>query len=281
MISGHFIDSQHGNLYVTQIGEIGSNEAVVCLPPIFEELNLSRAVIAKQGQYFAKQGKACFILDYIGTGDSQKHYDEVTVDMWLDNVIDLSQWLESKGVNSVTLWGVRFGALLALVYQKKLHEVMPIKAQLLWKPVLQGKNISTQMFRVKQASEMMQNAEEKVNWRERVLDGELVEVAGYPLNKAFLESLESLKFDKKQQPCSPIAWLELGSETVSPGVTRNIGAWAKNRYLVESQACPQFWQSPEIFALEQGYQFSADLLVQLSEVDATDNSSLESVSESL
>ncbi|MCW9008169.1 MAG: hypothetical protein OQK02_09550, partial [Marinobacter sp.] len=70
MLTGHFISSEQGNIFLTQFGEILGNTAILCLPSITEEMNLARAVVAKQAQGFATQGVPCFVLDYYGTGDS-------------------------------------------------------------------------------------------------------------------------------------------------------------------------------------------------------------------
>ena len=61
MLAGHFIDSPQGQLFITQFGEVVGDTAVLCLPSITEEMNLARAVVAKQAQCFATDRLNSFI----------------------------------------------------------------------------------------------------------------------------------------------------------------------------------------------------------------------------
>ena len=54
VLSGHFVETSTGHLYVTQFGDLNSGKAILVLPSFFEEMNLSRAVIAKQANIIAK-----------------------------------------------------------------------------------------------------------------------------------------------------------------------------------------------------------------------------------
>ena len=134
-----------------------------------------------------------FVLDYFGTGDSSGEFEQATAANWIDDIVNACIWLKSQGINKVIVWGVRFGALLALHAQKKIQEVLSIVQFIFWKPVTNGKQFAGQFLRVKQANTMM-NSGEKTNWRQFILDGNDTEVAGYTLNASMLISLESLHF---------------------------------------------------------------------------------------
>ena len=265
-IQGHFIASSHGKVFVTQFGAITDKTAIVCLPSITEELNLARAVIAKQAIHFAQQQLASFVLDYSGTGDSHGEFGDVNADIWLQDVLSLGQWLQSQGVERIILWGVRFGALLALHHQQQLHEKLPIVSQLFWKPVLNGKQFMGQFLRIKQANAMMQGNSKKVNWRQEVLSGKTIEVAGYCLNAQLLQSLENLCIGQSFKPQSKLNWIELASSQTTPLINRTIDAWDRQSYSMAFFDSPAFWQVPEVFDLPDLYSQSLSM-IEISTVE--------------
>lgn len=260
MLAGHFIDSKKGRLFITQFGKVIGDTAILCLPSITEEMNLARAVIAKQAQYFANKGMPCFILDYYGTGDSEGEFEEADTDLWLENIIDAGHFLKELGVSNIILWGVRFGALLALSYQKRIHQELPVSQQFFWKPVTSGKIFSGQFLRIKYANAMVNNSSEKINWREYILAGNDVEVAGYVITEKMLKSIESLQVDKNLQILSSANWFELGVKEVTPLIKRLSSTWNEDIITIHSHDCPHFWQVPEIFSLPELESLTFDMV---------------------
>ncbi|WP_199610393.1 alpha/beta hydrolase family protein [Flocculibacter collagenilyticus] len=259
MLQGHFLPSIHGNLFVTQIGDISADQdtAILCLPSIVEELNLARAVVAKQAHYFAANQIPCFILDYFGTGDSAGEFEEATCDIWLDNIIETAQWLMAEhNVKKIILWGIRFGGLLMFAHQQKLHDILPITHQLVWKPITNGKQFAGQFIRIKQSNAMMNNTGEKINWRNQVLAGEHVEIAGYQLTANMLNSIEALKVDQTLTLGSPLAWLDLATEELGPAVARYQDSWQTQHATFNTLKTGPFWQVPEIFDEPELYSLS-------------------------
>lgn len=256
MIAGHFISSPKGKIFVTQTGDLPAKTAILCLPPLFEELNLSRAVMAKQAHYFATNGLPCFVLDYLGTGDSEGELQQFTPEDWLQNVIDIGQWILSQDVEELIIWGVRFGGLLALHYQQSLHQALPIKRQLLWKPILKGKSYMNQFIRLKQANSMMTGDAPKTNWRQQIADGNATEIAGYEITSKLLTSLDSLEPLAEQLPCSRISWMELAATKLTPVISKFTADWPDDLITIHCLENPAFWQIPEIFALQQHYQIN-------------------------
>lgn len=256
MLSGHFITSPLGQLFVTQFGEITGDTAILCLPSIVEEMNLSRAVVAKQAQRFSQQGLPCFILDYFGTGDSEGEFEQANADIWLENIFVLGAYMQQQGISKIILWGIRFGALLALTHQEELHQKLPIIKQLLWKPVTNGKLFVGQFLRIKQTNAMMTSSSsnkvgEKINWREHVLADNNVEVAGYLLTKSMLQSIELLQISKGLQPLSKLHWFDLAAREPTPLTDRFTALWNDTVVKVHCLDCPPFWQVPEVFYLPE------------------------------
>ena len=254
MLAGHFIGSPQGQLFITQFGEVAGDTAVLCLPSITEEMNLARAVVAKQAQSFANADLPCFILDYYGTGDSEGEFEQANADIWLENILAAGDFIQQQGITKIIIWGIRFGALLVLNYQEVLHQKLPIIQQILWKPVTNGKLFAGQFLRIKQANTMMSKASgkeagDKINWRDHVLAGNDVEVAGYLLTNTMLQSIESLQISKSFQPLSTLDWFELAAKEPTPLTKRLSAPWDDAIANVHCFDCPPFWQVPEIFAL--------------------------------
>ncbi|GAC15106.1 alpha/beta fold hydrolase [Aliiglaciecola lipolytica] len=250
MIKGFFLPSAEGNLFVSQYGQANPQKTILLLPSIFEELNLCRAVVTKQAIYLARQGYCVFCLDYLGTGDSEKEIEQVNVTTWRENIARVLQWLKSLEISSISLWGVRFGGLLALTELVEIQKVMPVKQVLLWKPVTKGKQFMTQFLRLKQANSMMQG-EQKINWRDKILSGVNVEVAGYTITEDLLGSIDGLEVSKTLEITCPVSWLELASTSVTPAVQIQTQGWNQEYLDIRSIEGTAFWQIPEIFEQSQ------------------------------
>ena len=247
---------------MTITGQLHSGKAVLCLPPLFEEMNLARAVIGRQAQYFAARGLPTCVLDYYGTGDSEGNTDSATAQIWLDDILAVGDWLRQNGIQEIVFWGVRFGGLLLLHFQSTLHDALPVQRQLLWKPVLGGKLHINQFLRLKQASSMLHGGTEKVNWRQRIAEGDRVEVAGYPLSESLISSIETLAVPSDFTPASHISWLELGTSVITPAVQRVVGFSPAGQYHLEAMDTPLFWQIPETFTVPALYSRSLAMLVE-------------------
>jgi len=253
VIKGYFLPSAEGNLFVSQYGQTNPQKTILLLPSIFEELNLSRAIVAKQALFLAKQGYSVFALDYLGTGDSEKEIEQVNAAIWRENIICVAQWLKSLGIENITLWGLRFGGLLALRELQTINQILPVKDLLLWKPVTKGKQFMTQFLRLKQANSMMQG-EQKVNWRERIMSGVNVEVAGYEISSDLLASIDNLEVSKSLNLPCPVTWFELASASITPAVNIQTKEWDQQFLKIVCFEGSAFWQIPEIFEQSQLHQ---------------------------
>ena len=251
-LTGHFIDASRGRVFVTEFmpeHESKKDVAVLCLPSITEELNFSRAVLAKQCQQLAANGFPSYIMDYYGSGDSEGEFEQANAQDWLADIISVGQWLVARGVKRIILLGVRVGALLVAANQNQLHQALPIVAHLLWKPITSGKLFVSQIIRIKQANQMMANTGEKVNWRNEILAGNDTEIAGYVVSKPFVEQLEALSFSPETEWQAPTYWLELAGSNITPATkrfTENV-----SNVKVYTLATPAFWQVPEVFELPE------------------------------
>lgn len=266
MIKGHFIASLQGKLFITQFGDNHTGTAILCLPSITEELNLSRAIIAKQAQQFTLHHLPCFVLDYFGTGDSEGEFEQASCDIWLENILVAGQWLHDQGYSKIILWGVRFGALLMLANQQKIHHQLFISQQVLWKPVLKGVQFAGQFLRIKQANSLFNACGDKmpvqINWRQHILDGNDTQVAGYCMTRYMLSSWEALDASATNMPLSPVYWLELAAKQLSPASRKLLQTWPAQHTVSACFDCPAFWQIPAIFTLPALYQLTLDAVLE-------------------
>nr|WP_067297847.1 hydrolase 2, exosortase A system-associated [Marinobacterium profundum] len=248
---GHFITGGQARLYLATFGNCSAERAVLFLPPFMEEMNLSRAVVARQARMLAEAGYFVVLLDFFGTGDSEGEIDEATVPVWLDDIAAALAWIGQKQRSSVTLWGLRLGALLAAHYVDDRNADV-VDRLLLWKPVINGHQLMSQFFRLKQMSEMMQGrGGNQINWYRRCLEGEPVEVAGYLMSSSLVSQVSALSL----QPSAcldavTVIWIEAASEKVPLVVSRLHDQWTGGRLSLEVCSGVPFWQVPDSYDAE-------------------------------
>ncbi|MEH6648944.1 MAG: CocE/NonD family hydrolase [Motiliproteus sp.] len=243
---GHFLNASQGHLYLACFGKLADSHVWLYLPPFAEEMNLSRAVVSHQARSFADRGEAVVCLDYYGTGDSEGELDQTNADLWLQDVCDTLAWIREQGAASVSLWGLRFGGLMALRFIAENPD-SAIEKLLLWKPLLDGKLLMGQFFRLKQVSESMKGGA-KVNWMARVAQGETVEVAGYPIAPSMLQSLVDMKLNKLVLEHPPTTtWLEAGANKIAASVEAVSPIWAGHKLDLQHCLAPAFWQNPDCY----------------------------------
>lgn len=86
---------------------IGQGPALLFLPPLFEEMNRTRALLATIMRRLAADGFACWLPDLPGTGESERALDQVGWGDWLEAA---AAAFDTAG--AIASIGVRGGALL-------------------------------------------------------------------------------------------------------------------------------------------------------------------------
>lgn len=86
---------------------IGSGPALLFLPPLFEEMNRTRALLATAMRALAAQGFGCWLPDLPGTGESKRALSEISWQDWRDAA---AAAFEAAG--AIASVGLRGGALL-------------------------------------------------------------------------------------------------------------------------------------------------------------------------
>ncbi|RDE24821.1 hypothetical protein DV711_04345 [Motiliproteus coralliicola] len=267
MSDGYFLATDRGHLYLARFGELAGRHVWLYLPPFAEEMNLSRAIVARQARAFVESGEAVVCLDYLGSGDSELELDQTDLDCWLDNIRAAVIWLQQQGAASVGVWGLRFGALMATTYleQRGTNGYQPIDRLLLWKPVLDAKTMMGQFFRMRQVADSIKGLP-KVNWQERVKQGETVEVAGYPVSTNWLRSISELRMrDQIGLHMPQTIWLEAASDKISPAVDKVAQLWPEAGLTLQYCEGSAFWQNPDCYDSPALIQQTLDSCQELRE----------------
>lgn len=174
------------------------NKFILHVPAFAEENNCSRHIVDQQCRAFVEQGYSVLVIDLYGTGDSQGDFADATWAHWQQDIVVASQWLHNQGAESITLWGLRTGALLAIQCVNRVQ--FKVDRLILWQPVLIGEVFVMQFLRLKVIAAMLDHTASKVSTqalKEKIFAGHPVEVAGYQLNPELIQPL--LKINALQQ----------------------------------------------------------------------------------
>jgi len=70
--------------------------AILFVPPLFEEMNRTRALIVAAMRWLAKRGHGCWLLDLTGTGESERDLGKVAWDDWRHDVASAASHVAEK-----------------------------------------------------------------------------------------------------------------------------------------------------------------------------------------
>ncbi|HNC21367.1 MAG: hydrolase 2, exosortase A system-associated [Candidatus Accumulibacter phosphatis] len=224
--------------------------AIIYLHPFAEEMNKSRRMAALQARAMARIGYDVLQIDLLGCGDSSGDFAEARWQDWEDDVHLAHRWLRARSDAPVCLWGLRAGCLLAASAAVKLKDTTNF---IFWQPVVSGKQHWQQFMRLKMASVLAAGQAKAVSdqLRQQLSTGQAVEIAGYTLAPALVESLEAAELKPPGAIGGRTAWLELSTRegaTFSPVSTKCIGHWEAAAYKLDARMVngPGFWQTSEI-----------------------------------
>ncbi|RJG16277.1 hydrolase 2, exosortase A system-associated [Massilia cavernae] len=230
----------------------GCRGAILYVHPFGDEMNKSRRVAALQARALADAGYGVLQLDLHGCGDSSGEFAEARWETWKADLAAGCRWLEQRLGQSVGLWGLRLGALLALDYARGAAH--PVERLLLWQPVHSGSAFLTQFLRLLTARAMVADgapAAGTAELRKALLGGEMLEVAGYELAPELAAAIDGLDLARMAPPQCPVDWFETASAAerpLAPAVERVLAAWRREGADVSLHrvSCAPFWATQEI-----------------------------------
>ncbi len=256
----YFLPGSSGNLFTLYFtpSQIVHNRAILYIPPFAEEMNKARRMATLQAYRFAHLGYGVLSVDLYGTGDSEGNFADAHIELWLDNMCTAVSWLINQGIEKISLWGLRFGCLLAVKLLSRLDS-MNIDKLILWQPVVRGEQLMTQFLRLRTAAELVSGEERlSVNKLRNMLEaGKNIEVAGYELSLKLVKGIDALTLPSEVPNDFPETnWIEIASQInrlPGPASTRIIHAWTESGASVSFSriAAPSFWNTPEITAVPE------------------------------
>lgn len=241
----------HVSLFSPGAGASAAQPWVIHVPGFAEEMNKSRAMVSMQARAMARKGMIVAVPDLLGTGDSAGSLKNATWADWQDDISYSVLWARKQGATRITLWGHRFGCLLAadIVQLGKIQ----VDQLLFWQPVHSGKQQMSQFLRLRLASGLTSgSAETAAQLREQLkVEGEL-EVAGYTFSRALFNVIESLVLSQMAVPVDvPVEIFEVASEpanSVLPVTAKLVDQWSEAGIDCNAnvaQGAP-FWMTQEL-----------------------------------
>ncbi|WP_207060980.1 serine aminopeptidase domain-containing protein [Motiliproteus sp. SC1-56] len=237
---GHFIQAGERTIYLACFGDMQASKRLVFAPPFAEEMNYSRAVVARTAQHLATRGWYVVLVDYWGTGDSGGDLEQVRLHHWLADMDAVLSWVGCDET-PVALWGLRFGALL-IDYYLSVKPSRNLSQFIFWQPQLSGRRMMRQFFRLRQVQEAF-SGKQRVDWLARALEGDTVEVSGYRLSPELVREICALSWQGHALRVGASLWLEVGQPPSEGALGFPVSAG------LEVQTCegPAFWQVPDVY----------------------------------
>lgn len=187
---------------------------IIHFPAFAEEMNKSRAVVARTARALARSGVAVVVPDLFGTGDSDGDFVDATWATWLADQRRLAEWAREQGAAELLFWGLRAGCLLAAELASNMEH--PPEQLIFWQPMPSGKQVMAQFLRLHMAASLKgtisreQIAGEKIptkegdvnkkkeggsGLREKILAGQSLSVAGYQLGSELFQAVEARRLN--------------------------------------------------------------------------------------
>lgn len=250
-----FLPGPNGRMYLSVLSpekECTNSPWVIHVPAFGEEMNKSRAMIASQARELADRGMLVLIPDLFGTGDSTGSLSEATWQAWRNEILYLIRWSRTQGADHITLWGHRLGCLLAA----DVSSTEPPDAMLLWQPVHSGRQHMAQFLRLRVAGGLTSGSgETTAELRERLMQGESLEIGGYTLPGCLFQQIESQTLVKLTPDSNiRVTILEVVSEDCKPvtPITRNlVEQWTQAGVACSAGTATgaPFWMTQELIFL--------------------------------
>ena len=246
-----FLDTPDGARFCMYHAPAGPcRGALVYVHPFAEEMNRSRRMAALQARALAAQGVSVLLLDLHGCGDSAGDFGDATWDGWLRDIAAARAWIEARLERTAGLWGLRVGALLAVLHAQRAPA--PPERLLLWQPVTNGSGYLNGFLRLRLAGELLAGGSDSGGTealREALGAGESLEIAGYTLNPQLAAGLDAADA-RASGPRCPVHWFEVtaaAGRPLPPAAVRVADTWRLqgSRVDVHPVPGPQFWTAPE------------------------------------
>lgn len=179
------IDSAYGELPCILRGP-SSGPQLLIVPPLFEEMNRTRRLLALVGRALALQGIGSWLPDLPGTGDSARATAGADWTAWRGAVKSVADEIRRRTGAVPHLLAIRGGVLLAdAATAKSLYRVVP---------VANGARLLRELMRARVAADQEAQAGTTVASLEQAFArGEAVQLAGYLVPPALAAALSAAR----------------------------------------------------------------------------------------
>lgn len=167
--------------------------ALLC-PAWGQEYLVSHRILRRLAGRLSEKGYHVMRYDYFGTGDSAGERHEGDLLTWsADSETALDELLDMSGVETVTTFGVRLGAIMAWRLAMKRPEV---RQTVLWDPVINGKQY---------LNELVSAQREMDRWtlgKPQPTSGEGTwHLLGFPMARAMRDSVQAVQLNEFATRC--------------------------------------------------------------------------------
>lgn len=269
MLAPAFIEGQRGRIFALLRRPAVRRAAgcVLIVPPFAEEMNKTRPMLTMVAHRLSEYGIATVLPDLFGTGDSAGEFRDCDWDAWQDDLLRAAHWAEAQGFPVSDLLCVRLGCILGAQVSRKLQR--PIGRTVLWQPVLDGQRFMTQFLRLRVAASMMDDRRETVgDLRDRLNNGEAIEVAGYELSLDLVTQIDAARLQPwLNDHLGRVHWIEIvrGEYGTVPSQSAQAIEGARPALRsIRSQAVlgEPFWSATEIVRIPELIKCTVNVLTE-------------------
>jgi exosortase A-associated hydrolase 2 len=249
-----FVPSRRGRILVTfNRPETKPRHSVLLVPPFGEEMNKSRAMLARLGRLLAAQGVATVLPDLHGTGDSEGEFRDADWETWRADLARTVAWSEDYLAPVRDLVAVRLGAALAADASQQ-GQLPQFSRTVLWQPVFDRGRFLTQLLRMRAAAALGNDTprESADELRRQLMAGATLEIGGYEISAQLGRSLaqaQSMTTMPTNWGC--VSWMEIVRDPaaqLAPSSRRLIDATVERGVAVDPwlSTGEPFWMATEI-----------------------------------
>ncbi|GAA0856501.1 alpha/beta fold hydrolase [Aliiglaciecola litoralis] len=161
---------------------------IIICPPLAHEYERCHRALKQLASALAKAGFNVLRFDYVGTGDSAGHYEQVDFNNWrADTHRAIDFFKQRTGAQQVVLCGLRLGATIAHQVTLERRDVV---GSVLWSPCLKGKQVVAHWRDVQIAHQQALGYDLKTD--------QITEVLGFPLSAKVQDQLHKLNLTQQK-----------------------------------------------------------------------------------
>jgi len=220
-------------------------EGFVFCAPFAEEKLWAHRVFLNFARDLADKGYPVLRFDYMGNGDSEGDFEESTLDTMLSDTEYAARILREKvrGVESVNLLGLRFGASVAALAANQKSEYGRL---ILWEPVVNGLAYTRELLRINLSTQssvykkILFNTDALI---ELMKTGGTVNVDGYEMGWPLYEQVAGVDLLNGDNTCecnTLIVQISRKKETVNSEFVKLKGYYSKCELAVSTEQ--PFWK---------------------------------------